>query len=53
MKPHKELRHSEPDPDTVTFLMKAIEILKQSEPDTGRAPHDHFLNEIDEETEAF
>ena len=46
MKPNKELEHSEPDPDTVTFLMKAIEKLKHSEPDTGRASHDHFLDEF-------
>ena len=47
MKPNKELKHLEPDPDTVTFLMKSIKKLKHSEPDTDRAPHGHFLNEID------
>ena len=45
MKPNKGLKHSEADPDAVTFLMKSIEKLKQSEPDTGGAPHGHFLNE--------
>ena len=53
MKPNKELKHFEPDPDTVTFLMKALKKLKHSEPDTDRAPHGHFLNEIDLETLAF
>ena len=38
---------------TVTFLMKSIKKLKHSEPDTGRAPHGHFLNEDDSDTEAF
>ena len=45
MKPNTELKHSEADTDTVTSLMKSIKELKQSEPDTGRAPHGHFLNE--------
>ena len=45
MKLNKELKHSEADPGTVTFLMKSIKKLKQSEPDTGRAPNGHFLNE--------
>ena len=45
MEPNKELKHSESDPDTVTFLMKSMKKLKQSELDTGNAPHGHFLNE--------
>ena len=46
MKPNKELKHFEPDPDTVILLMKSIKELKHSERDTDRAPHGHFLNEI-------
>ena len=53
MKPNEELKHFEPDPDTVIFLMKSIEKLKHTEPDIDRAPHGHFLNEIYQETEAF
>ena len=53
MEPNKELKHSESDPDTVTFLMKSIQKLEHSESDTGRAPPGHLLNEILSETDAF
>ena len=38
---------------TVTFLIKSIKKLKHSEPDAGRAPNGHVLNQIYSETEAF
>ena len=46
MKLNEELKHFEPDPDTVIFLMKSIKDLKHSERDIDKAPHGHFLNEI-------